>query len=155
MNEVDAIKAVIYLLENSAPFSGTHILYKTVQFVPDYPLADLGLPRVGFTPTGGTNLGRGLGTYQRVGDPDYQVDVLAATELEARRIFQQMREALIADYENANRTALTFGTAGYGYLGQHGIKHVLLGEPSTGVWDDARRVARITATLSLRYLETA
>lgn len=155
MNEVDAIKAVIYLLENSAPFSGTHILYKTVKFVPGYPLEDLGLPRVGFTPMGGGNAARGIGTYVRIREPDYQVDVLAATELEARRIFQQVREALLADYENADRTDEGFGDPGCGYLGQQGIKNVLVGEPSNEVWDEARRVGRVVAMLSLRYLESA
>lgn len=153
MNEVAAIKAVIHCLSESVPFSGTHPLYKLVQFVPSYPLEDLGLPRVGFTPMGGASAARGLGTYRRIRRPDYQVDVLAATELEARRIFQQVRAALTSDYENADRDDADFGDPGCGYLGQQGIKDVVVGEPSSEVWDDARRVGRIVATLSLRYLE--
>lgn len=153
MNEVDAIKAVIYALKGSAPFNTTHPLYRLVQFVPSYPLEDLGLPRVGFTPVGGGNQPRGLGTYRRIRRPDYQVDVLAATELEARRILQCVREALLADYEDADRDDEDFGEPGCGYLGQHGIKSVIVGEPSSEVWDEARRVGRVVATLSLRYLE--
>lgn len=155
MNEVDAILAVIACLDASAPFnSTTHPLYKAVTFVPDYPLRDLGLPRVGFSPAGGANRGRGLGTYQRVGQPVYQVDVLSATELEARRIFQGLRTALQADYENGDSTdADTWGDPGYGYLKSRLIKSAVLSEPSAAVWDDAGRVGRVTATLTLEYLE--
>jgi len=153
MNDVDAIKAVIACLEGSTPFNSEHILYNSVTFVPDYPLRDLGLPRVGFAVSGGTNRIRGLGSYKRIGEPSYQVDVLASTQIESRRIFQAVREALQADYENADSTAGDYGDPGNGYLKSRLIKSVIMGEPSSEQWDDAGRVGRVTATMTLQYLE--
>jgi hypothetical protein len=149
VNEVDAIGEIIAVLSGSEPFGGSHPLYGSVQFVPNFPLGDMDVPTVAFSPIGGTNEGRGLGTYKRIGHPLYQVDVLANTELEARRIFQRVRQALQADYENNDGT----GMIGKGYLRAKGIRSVVMGEPRSVDWDEAGRVRRVVAEMRIEYLE--
>jgi hypothetical protein len=149
MNEVDAVGEIIAVLSGSEPFSGTHPLYSAVEFVPEYPLENLSVPKVAITVVGGTNRPRGIGTYTRIGKPTFQLDVLADTSLEARRIFQRCRQAIMADYENADGT----GVIGKGYLKGKYIKSAVLGEPRTAIWDEAGRVQRVTADLVIEYLE--
>lgn len=149
MNEVDALTEIIAVLSGSEPFSGSTPLYGAVEFVPEYPLEDLSTPKVALTAVGGSNQARGLGTYDRIGKPRFQVDVLADTMLEARRIFQRVRQAIQADYEGTDGT----DAIGHGYLRSKYIRSVVVGEPRATVWDEAGRVKRVTADMIVEYLE--
>ena len=149
MNEVDAIGEIINVLSGSEPFSGSHALYGAVRFVPEYPLLSMQTPTVAFSPSGGSNRPRGLGTWARIGRPNYQVDVLADTSLEARRIFQRVRQAVQADYENGDGS----GVIGKGYLKGKLIKSVTFGEPRSAIWDTEGRVQRVIAPMTVQYLE--
>jgi len=149
MNEVDAIGEIISVLSGSAPFSGSNPLYSAVRFAPEYPLLSMETPMVAFSAVGGSNRPRGLGTVQRIGRPNFQVDVLADTSLEARRIFQRVRQTIQADYENGDGS----GLIGYGYLRGKLIKSVTFGEPRSAVWDEEGRVQRVLADMTVQYLE--
>lgn len=149
MNEVDAVGLIINVLSGSDPFSGSNPLYSAVEFVAEYPLEDMSVPKVALTPISGTNAPRGLGTYKRIGRPNFQVDVLADDALSARRIFQHVRQAVMADYENSQGVSVI----GSGYLKFNDVKSVTFGEPSSIKWDDAGRVQRVTAPITVQYLE--
>lgn len=149
MTQVDAINEIIYCVTSSAPFSGGHPLYSKVEFVPEYPLGSIDVPTVAISPSGGTSRPRGLGTYHRMGWPEFQVDVLAATSLEALRIFQRFRQAIMADYENADGSE----AVGAGYLKGKQIKSVVVGEPRSATWDPEGRVKRVLASMTVQYLE--
>jgi len=149
MNEVDAIGEVISVLSGSDPFSGASPFYSAVTFRPEYPLLSLATPTVAFSPMGGSNGPRGLGTVARIARADFQVDVLADTSLEARRLFQHVRQAIQADYENDDDT----GVIGKGYLKGKYVKSVTFGEPRSAPWDEAGRVQRVIAMMTVQYLE--
>jgi hypothetical protein len=149
MTEVDAVNEIIYCVTRSAPFSGGHALYAQVAFVPEYPLESMDVPTVAIAPSGGRSRSRGIGTYHRMGWPEFQVDVLAATSLEARRIFQRFRQAVMADYEHDDSS----GAVGAGYLKGKHIKSVVIGEPRSATWDPEGRVKRVLASMTVQYLE--
>ena len=149
MNEVDAVGLIIDVLSASDPFSGSSPLYGAVEFVAEYPLEDMSTPKVAVSVFGGGNAPRGLGTYKKIGRPNYQVDVLADDMLSARRIFQHVRQAIMADYENSQGVDII----GSGYLKFNSVKSVTFDEPSSQPWDTAGRVQRVTAPVTVQYLE--
>ena len=149
MNEVSVISGIISVLSGSDPFSGDNPFYSAVTFRPEYPLLSLATPTVAFSPAGGSNRPRGLGTVNRIARADFQVDVLADTSLEAQRLFQHVRQAVQSDYENADAT----GVIGKGYLKKRYVKSVTFGEPRSATWDEAGRVQRLIAMMTIQYLE--
>ncbi len=150
MNEVDAIKGLINLFEGCEPFSGSNPLYSSVKFVPEYPLQTMDIPTVALSVSGGPqSRTRGIGSYWRKAKPRLQLDVLANTRIETLRIFQHVRQVLIADYENNNDS----GELGLGYLRGLGIKWVMLGEPMPATWDEQGHVKRLTTQLQYEYLQ--
>ena len=151
MNEPDALTAVIAVCSGSHPFTGANALFDAVEFTPEYPLGEMSIPRVAFTAIGGPHQTRGLGTYQRIMRQDYQVDVLAATMLEARRIFNWTKVVIIADYNGYDGT----GEIGYGYLRSKYIRSVTLGTARSGPpWDETGRIKRVLSEMRVEYLES-
>jgi hypothetical protein len=149
MNTVDALAEVFSVLTGSHPFSGGHPLYGQVEFVPEYQLGEVSIPRVTFDAARGSGAARGLGTHTRVTSQRYQVDVLADTSLEAQRIYQRVVQAIMADYENDDGS----GVIGRGYLLSKHIKSVVFDEPSSAPWDDAGRVKRVTGGMAVQFLK--
>ena len=155
MNVTSAIRALILLLQNctvadAADFK-QHAFYKTVKFVPEYPLATLAVPTVAFSMAGGSNRAKGLGHWERWREPRLQMDILAADSEQARRIYEKVNEVLLYDY---NATAAgTEGTYGTRYLYGQGLKEVVVGEPNMTVWDEEGRVARIVADVRVTFTD--
>ena len=149
MDEVQACKELWTLVRGSHPFSGTNALYSAVNFVLGYPLGSLDVPTVSMTTAGGMNRRRGIGTFSRITWARMQLDVLAASNLEARRIYSAVRRAMMTDYQNDGGA----GALGYGYLRGKEIRQVRIGEPSHAVWDEQGRVQRQTGFVEIEYLE--
>lgn len=148
-----AINAILALLDNCALADSvdfvSHTFYKTVKFVPEYPLATMDVPTVACSTAGGTNMRKGLGKRERWHSTRLQLDILATNALEARRIFEKVWEVLLYDM-NAG-AAGTEGTYGTRYLYGQGIKDLRLGEPNVTMWDEEGRVARIVADVYLDF----
>jgi len=152
VNEVDAVGELIAVLSGSEPFSGSSPLYGSVEFKPEYPLGvtEISTPIVAIgTAVGGGNKSLGLGTYERIGKPRLQIDVLAGTMLEARRIFQRAKQVILADYQDNDES----GVIGKGYLRGKYIRSVIIGEPRSAPWDEQGRVKRVTADMVVEYLQ--
>jgi len=126
-----------------------HTFYKTVQFKPEYPLAALDVPVVAFSPAGGVNEWKGLGKRERWHRARLQMDMLASNALDARRIYEKVREVVLFD-TNAG-AAGTEGTYGTRYLYGQGIKSIEIGEAQSSVWDEEGRVARLVADVTVQF----
>lgn len=151
MDLFTAVRAIIYLLENSAPFGGSHALYSVVGFVPEFPLGDVETPKVAFSIAGGTNTGKEIGYANRDRMPRQQMDVLADDPVSAQRIFQNVREAVLQDLNHSGSG--NAGDPGVGYLHAQGIRTVRIGEPQSQPWDDEGRVSRLVADVDIRFLD--
>lgn len=149
MNEREAVEAVINVLSNSHPFSGSNALYSAITFTPEYPLGTLDVPTVALVAAGGTTAPRGLGTQARVTWTSFDMDVLAATSLDAYNIWKALREALMRDYQNDD----TSGTVGLGYLRGQYIRRAVVEQPRSAPWDEAGRIKRLTGTVRVEFLQ--
>lgn len=149
MDAATALSELVYLVSNSDPFTGDHPLYGSVRVRAEYPLEDMSVPTVAFSLAGGVNSGRGLGTHSRIARQDVQMDVLASTGLEAARIFNKVRHAIFADYQDNDGT----GAVGNGYLRGKLLRSAVVGQPQSVIWDEAGRVQRIRALVIIEYLE--
>lgn len=149
----DAINAILNLLDNctladKADFV-QHTFYKIVRFVPEYPLGSLDVPTVALSTAGGFNRSLGLGQRTRWHEPRLQLDVLASTPLDARRIYEKVWEILLYDMQGGAKG--TEGTYGTRYLYGKGIKELELDEANAAVWDEEGRVSRLIADLRVTY----
>ena len=155
MNVTSAIRALILLLQNctvadAADFK-QHAFYKTVKFVPEYPLATLAVPTVAFSLAGGTNSAKGLGQRERWREPRLQMDVLAGDPEAARRIYEKVCEVVLYDMNgDAGGVEGTYGTR---YLYGQGVKDVVIGEADTTPWDEEGRVSRLVADVSVQFTD--
>lgn len=150
MDAATAITELIYLVSNSDPFTGANPLYSAVTFRAEYPLGDMSVPTVAFSLAGGgPGRIRGLGRHSRIVWQDVQMDVLAATSLEATRIYERVQHAIYADYADNDDS----GDVGRGYLRAKLIRQVVVGRPRSADWDEAGRVRRVLAEVSVEYLE--
>ena len=149
----DALNAIVKLLDSCPLPDGddfvSHPFYSTVTFRPEYPLATVDVPTVALSLAGGTNERKGLGRRERWHGTRLQLDILASTALEARRIFEKVWEGLLHDMNGAGTGAE--GTYGKRYLYGQGIKELRLGEPNTTIWDEEGRIARIIADMSVEF----
>ena len=154
MNLTDAVSALVYLCENSSPFSGDHALYSTVEFVRGYPLGSMDTPTVAFSTAGGSNSPKGLGDYDRRRRPRVQVDVLADDAMAAARVLQNVRAAILADYNHdGDSEEIEDGEPSRGYLLAQGVKSVTIGEANDAVWDEAGRVKRLVADAVVEFFD--
>ena len=150
MDAATAVSELVYLVSSSDPFTGTNPLYSAVTFRAEYPLGEMSVPIVAFSLAGGPRgQRRGLGSYATVAHTDVQMDVLANTALEATRIFNKVRHAIFADYQDNDDS----GSVGKGYLRGKLIRRVWVGQPRSASWDETERVRRVLAYVTLEYLE--
>ena len=156
MRHSEAIRAILTLLQNcelasDRDFSAAsdHAFYSTVALVDAYPLADQSIPCLALSNAGGSNLRKGLGDADQWHQPRVQMDALASTALEARRIYEKVAEILRYDYNGDGAGAA--GSYGKHYLRDQGVKDVELGEPRQAVWDEEGRVARLVADAVLTF----
>lgn len=143
----DAIAAMLYVLENSTPFNGTHALYSKVKFVKDYPRGEMETPTVALEGLSGANVAQGLGTVDQWRSPDIRCHILTETRMDAERIWEKARAALQYDF-NCEDSGIV-GTVGNGYLREVGeIKYLTFGELTEAPW--ARDVVRKFADVGIK-----
>jgi hypothetical protein len=131
---VDAITAMLYVLDNSAPFTGSHALYSKVKFVRFQPLVDMETPTVALEGLSGINDAQGLGTVDQYRQPDIRCHVLTDTRMDAERIWEKCRAAFQYDFNCEDAGAA--GTVGNGYLREVGyIKYLMFNELTEAPWD--------------------
>jgi hypothetical protein len=146
------IAAIISLLQHCTLPDGAdfvqHTYYKTVRFVPEYPLFGVDVPVVALSLAGGTNQGKGLGQWERWHRARLQLDVLAENALYARRIYEKVCEIVLYDYNNGAGGGNEYGSM---YLYAQGIKEVAVGEARMAVWDEEGRISRLVADVEVVF----
>ena len=147
------IRALIALLENCTLTDDddfvSHTFYSTVTFVPEYPLGELDVPRVAFSPVGGLWRHKGLGHQEVWHRGRLQMDVLARNGTDARRIYEKVREVILWDKNSGAGTA--DGTYGKMYLYDQGLKEVEIGMARSALWDE--RIRRLTADVEVLFTD--
>jgi hypothetical protein len=142
MNIPDAVTAILNLLSTSNTFTGSHPLYSVVKFVRAYPLDEsIAEPTVALWQSGGPE-GRphGLGVMKAYRTPRLRMDILARTPLECERIYQAIREEVIADVDHRNS-----------YLSGGAIKEIAIGEPhGVAAWDESGRVQHLACDITIK-----
>lgn len=155
MRLTEAINALIALLSHCELPDGDdfaqHTFYKTVRFVPEYPLGAVDVPVVAFWSVGGLNRPAGLGKRERWHGPRLQMDILATNALEARRIYEKVWEVVLFDYSGGAGEGAQEGSYGKRYLYGQGLKSVEINEPRSAVWDEEGRIARLVADVTVTF----
>ncbi len=142
MNVPDAVTVILDLLTQSDTFSGDHPLYSIVKFVRAYPLNEsVAEPTVALWQAGGPEgKPQGLGTVKRYRAPRLRLDILARTPLECERIYQAIRDEIIADADARNST-----------LSDGGIKDIAVGEPhGIDKWDESGTVQHLPCDIAIQ-----